>query len=71
MVPDYRRDLAGHAVGHPLFRLSSAAAIALGLSACLPADQRPDLGVTVTRNYAAGERRASPAISPDWRRQLR
>ncbi|MGX1743250.1 efflux transporter outer membrane subunit [Bosea sp. NPDC055353] len=71
MVPDYRRDLAGHAVGHSLFRLSSAAAIALCLGACLPADQRPDLGITVTRNYAAGERRASPAISPDWPRLFR
>jgi NodT family efflux transporter outer membrane factor (OMF) lipoprotein len=71
MVPDYRRDLAGHAVGHSLFRLSSATAIALCLGACLPADQRPDLGVTVTRNYAAGERRASPAVSPDWPRLFR
>ncbi|WP_293800012.1 efflux transporter outer membrane subunit [uncultured Bosea sp.] len=71
MVPGYRRDLAGNAVGHSLFRLSSATAIALGLGACLPADQRPDLGVAVTRSFAAGERRAAPAVSPDWPRLFR
>ncbi len=71
MVPGYRRDLAGHAFGHSLLRLSSAAFLAAGLGACLPADQRPDLGVAVTRSFAAGEPRAAPAVSPDWPRLFR
>lgn len=71
MVPGYRRDLAGHAFGHSLLRLSSAAFLAAGLGACLPADQRPDLGVAVTRSFAAGERHAAPAVSPDWPRLFR
>lgn len=71
MVPGYRRDLAGHAVGHSLSRLACAVAAAIGLGACLPADQRPELGVAVTPGYAAGERRAAPAVSPDWPRLFR
>lgn len=71
MLPGHMRDLAGQAVGHSLFRLSSVATIAAGLGACLPADQRPELGVAVTRSYAAGERRAAPAVSADWPRQFR
>ena len=71
MVPGYRRDLTRHAFGHSLFRLSSAVAVAAGLGACLPADQRPDLGVAVTRSFGAGERRAAPPVSPDWPRLFR
>ncbi len=71
MVPGYKRDLAGHAVGHPLLRLCSATAVVIGLGACLPADPRPDPGVAVTRSFAAGERRAAPAVSPDWPRLFR
>ncbi len=71
MVPGELRDPARAGVRASLLRLSSAIAIALGLSACLPADQRPDLGVAVTPGFAAGDRRAAAAVSPDWPRLFR
>jgi NodT family efflux transporter outer membrane factor (OMF) lipoprotein len=71
MVPVYRRGLAGHAIGQSLFRLSSAAVVVLGLGACLPAAPRPEVGVAVTRGFAAGEPRAAPAVAHDWPRLFR
>lgn len=71
MVPGELRDPAWPGARSSFFRLSSAAALALGLGACLPADQRPDLGVAVTPGFAAGEKRAAAPVSPDWPRLFR
>lgn len=40
----------------------------LSLGACLPAEQRPDLGVAITQRFAAGDRAAAPPVRPDWPR---
>lgn len=42
--------------------------MALVLSACLPAEQRPDLAVAITPRFAAGDRKPAPAPRADWPR---
>jgi NodT family efflux transporter outer membrane factor (OMF) lipoprotein len=71
MVPGELRDPAWRGARSSFFRLSSVAAVALALSACLPADQRPDLGVAITPGFAAGEKSPSAAVSADWPRLFR
>lgn len=71
MVPGDMRDPARPGARSSWLRLSSAAALALGLGACLPAEQRPDLGVSVTPGFAAGEHRPASAVSPQWPRLFR
>lgn len=52
-------------------RLCSAAAVVVGLGACLPADQRPEIGVAVTPGFAAGEKRPAAPVATDWPRLFR
>lgn len=60
--------VAGPGHGSSLLRLSFIGALTLGLGACLPADQRPGLGIAITQRYAAAPSDAAPPVRPDWHR---
>ncbi|WNJ93617.1 efflux transporter outer membrane subunit [Bosea sp. 685] len=52
-------------------RLSLVASTVLALSACLPADKRPDLAIAITPRYAAANGGAASPVRADWPRLFR